>query len=113
MADQREIRIIEIDERPAATAPEAPRTLSLQLTVTDADSVRELALRSEGRELDEYAICALRIGLLSLKHARGQVDADAVKREGESLLSQLDHALDTYRADLNQNMSLLSGMQTI
>ncbi len=105
MADQREIRIIEIDERPAATAPEAPRTLSLQLTVTDADSVRELALRSEGREHDEYAICALRIGLLSLKHARGQVDADAVKREGESLLSQLDHALDTYRADLNQNMA--------
>jgi len=86
---------------------EAPETLHLQIAVTDSDSVRELTLRHDGRERDEYALCALRIGLLSLKHARGQVDADAVKQEGDRLLQDLDRSLDSYRTQLNESMTMV------
>jgi hypothetical protein len=71
-----------------------PLSVLLELKVSDTDSVDELLLKPEGRERDEYALTALRIGVLSLKHARGQIDADAVRREGERLLLDLNHAFE-------------------
>lgn len=100
-----EIRIIEVDKASDPSVSDSPLTVPLQFTVTDSDSVGELLLKSEGRERNEYALCALRIGLLSLKHARGQIDADTVKREGQNLLTQLNHALDLHKTLLNQNLT--------
>jgi hypothetical protein len=84
------------------TVPEAIR---LELTVTDSDSIIELSVRREGMERDHYALGALRIGLLSLKHTQGQLDADAVRREGNRLLENLNHGLDSYRVQLNENLT--------
>jgi len=64
-----------------------------------------LLQRSDGRERDEYALAALRIGVLSLKHARGQIDADAVRREGEKLLKDLKSALDGSRNEIHSNLT--------
>ena len=71
---------------------DVPESVHINISVTDADSVRELIIRKSGRDRDEYSLCALRIGLLSLKHARGQVDAEAVKREGDKLLQDTGYA---------------------
>jgi len=79
--------------------------IHLDIFVTDPSSVHELTLRQPGRERDNYADSALRIGLLSLKHARGQVDADAVKREGDRLLQDLGNSLDSYRTELHEGMT--------
>jgi hypothetical protein len=79
--------------------------LVLQLHVTDHDSITELTARSTARDRDEYALNALRIGLLSLRHARGQIDADAVKREGEKLLGEINHALVLHKTELNQTLA--------
>src|SRR5207248_6871380 len=76
---------------------EVPRLVSLELLVTDSDSIAELLLHEEGAERDAYALCALRIGLLSLRHARGQIDADAVKREGDRMLWDLRQTLELNR----------------
>jgi hypothetical protein len=62
-------------------------------------------IRTGGRDRDEYALTALRIGLLSLKHARGQVDSEAVRREAERLLGDLGHALALHKAELNQTLA--------
>jgi hypothetical protein len=68
---------------------ETPRLLRLELLVTDADSITELLQHEEGADRDDYALCALQVGLLSLKHARGQIDVESVKREGDCGLSQI------------------------
>ncbi len=80
-------------------------SIHLHLTVSDSDSIAELAARREGMERDQYALGALRIGLLSLKHTQGQLDADAVRREGNRLLENLNDALDSYRAHLNETVT--------
>jgi len=97
--------INEIGAKPVLTLVETPEAVHIDINVTDGDSVRELMIRQAGRERDEYSLCALRIGLLSLKHARGQIDADAVKREGDRLLQDLGKSLESYRAQLNDNVT--------
>jgi hypothetical protein len=82
---------------------EGSRSVALALVVSDHDSVAELLQKSEGRERDEYALTALRIGLLSLKHARGQIDAEAVRHEGERLLLDLNHALEQSRSEIHSS----------
>lgn len=82
-----------------------PPSICLELVVTDSDSVKELIVRDQGRDRDEYSVTALRIGLLSLRHARGQIDVDAVKREGDRLLLEMDQTLDSYRSQLNDNLT--------
>lgn len=84
---------------------EIPHSLDLSLVVTDVDSVKELILRREGRDRDEYALSALKIGVLSLRHATGQIDVEAVRREGDRLLTELDQALENSRVMLNGNLS--------
>jgi hypothetical protein len=81
-----------------------PFALLLELRVTDRDLIQELAVHPEGAPRDEYALCALRIGLLALKQARGQIDADAVRRESERLMVDLEAALDRHKNDLHQNL---------
>ncbi len=84
---------------------EVSQSICLELSVTDSDSITELSVRREGMERNHYALGALRIGLLSLKHTQGQLDADAVRCEGNRLLENLNHALDSYRAQLNENVT--------
>jgi hypothetical protein len=88
-----------------ASTDEIPKSIALQLAVSDHDSVAELLQKSEGRERDEYALVALRIGLLSLKHARGQIDAEAVRHEGERLLLNLKHVLEHSRTEIHDNLT--------
>ena len=82
-----------------------PQSVVLELMVSDHDAVLELLQKPEGRERNEYALIALRIGLLSLKHARGQIDADAVRHEGERLLLDLNHALEQSRGDIHASIT--------
>ncbi len=84
---------------------DVPESIHIDLFVTDSDSVRELTIRQPGRDREEYSLSALRIGLLSLKHARGQIDADAVKREGDRLLHDLGQSFESYRSQLNENVT--------
>ena len=81
------------------------KPIILELLVSDPDSLRELLQKGEGREREEYALAALRIGLLSLRHARGQIDAEAVKHEGERLLANLKHALEQSRSEIQGDLT--------
>ena len=48
-----------------------PFSLPLELTVTDPEVISELFAKQEGRERDEYAPGALRLGVLALRQAPG------------------------------------------
>src|SRR6266487_2598756 len=91
---------IPLGHLPASTDA-SPQSVVLELRVSDYDSVLELLQKPEGRERGEYALIALRIGLLSLKHARGQIDADLVRQEGERMLLDLNHALEQSRCEIH------------
>jgi hypothetical protein len=80
-----------------ALLKDTPRLLRLELVVTDTDSITELTAHEEGADRTDYALSALRIGLLSLRHARGQIDAESIRREGERLLADLRQALELSR----------------
>lgn len=83
-----------LPRKPVVSEGSDAQSIPLTLVVTDRETVAELLQRNDGRERDEYALAALRIGVLSLKHARGQIDADAVRHEGEKLLEDLRKALE-------------------
>lgn len=83
-----------------------PFGVLLELNVTDPEVVAELSCRREGRERDDYAISALRLGVLALRQARGQLDADTLRQEGTDLLNQVRLALTAHQNDLKSSMSL-------
>jgi len=97
--------VVEVVPRKPVVPADGADSIPLTLVVTDYETVAELMQRADGRERDEYALSALRIGVLSLKHARGQIDADAVRHEGEKLLSSLKSALDNSRNEIHGNLT--------
>lgn len=88
-----------------ARTEDLPYSLLLELNVTDAEVIAELCQRAEGQERDQYAISALRLGVLAMKQARGQVDAQSLKREGERLLAEVGQALTAHRTHLDRTLS--------
>jgi len=76
--------------------------LYLHLSITDPEVVQILTEASESRERQELALTALRIGILSLKAARGTVDGATVRSEGERLLVTLEERLSSHRLVLDE-----------
>ncbi len=66
-----------------------PLTLPLEFVVQDAGTIAELVTYPEGEERDRFALDALRIGVLALRQARGQWNADQVRHESDRLLELL------------------------
>ncbi len=58
-------------------------SLPLELVVTDHDTVEELHAYASGGQREQFALQALRIGVLALRQARGRVDADLIQRPAE------------------------------
>ncbi len=92
-------------ERPDEVAPDndnqTPRSVRLELLVEDPQAVAQLVSHPEGRPRHAHASTALRIGLLALEQARGQIDTDSVRREGERILSLLDEKLSSSSRELH------------
>lgn len=76
----------------------------LHLSITDPDTVAALMEAAEGSERQELALTALKIGILSLKAARGTVDGAAIRHEGERLLGTLEERLTKHRELLDEAM---------
>lgn len=79
-------------------------TLPLLLRVRDPELIQELAAIADPREREAMALAALRIGWLSLRTARGQVDAQAVRGEVERMLGELRSGLDAHRSRLQEQL---------
>jgi hypothetical protein len=90
----------------ALADPDALAVLRLELDITDPESVNALRAVPEGRARHELARRALRIGVLALEQARGRIDAEALRNEGERLMGALGASLADYR---RQTETLLAG----
>ncbi len=86
--------------------PEAgpPERLELRLEIGDPELIQELWRQREGRERDEFARAALRIGTLALRQVRGQVDAQAVRGEVERMLDELRGSLAQHQNTLTERL---------
>ena len=76
--------------------------LYLHLSITDPEVVAALTDAGEGRDRQEFAQTALRIGVLSLKAARGTIDGGTIRNESERLLLTLEERLSSHREVLDE-----------
>ena len=75
----------------ASLSEESP--LILNLVIDDPEVVAELKRRAEGHARNTFATSALRIGILALRQAQGNVDAETVRNEGQRLIAELNREL--------------------
>jgi len=68
--------------------------LPLELVIHDRDVIRALMEYPEGHERNQFAIEALKIGVLALRHVGGQVSADLIQRESARLVKDMQQTLD-------------------
>lgn len=65
----------------------------LQLEVSGPEVTSELQKHPEGAPRDRYALGALRLGVLALRQASGEVDSTAIREAGHDILHQLEQLL--------------------
>jgi hypothetical protein len=92
-------------ERSFPLAAAEREAIDLELLVTDPEVCAELACRAEGRERDEFALTALRIGVMAIRQAQGRVDADVVRHEGDRLIAELNQFLKSHQTSVNENVA--------
>lgn len=82
-----------------------PESVSLDLVVEDKDTIRALIQHAEGPERDEYALEALKIGVLALRHAAGALDIDTIQRETTRLVETLRQQLDDHSRQSQEKLT--------
>ena len=70
--------------------------MELHLCIYDTDLCEELKKHEEGEERDAFAIRAMRIGVMAIHHAPGQIDADKIQREGDRIIENTESTLTNY-----------------
>ncbi|HLK36335.1 MAG TPA: hypothetical protein VKU41_06250 [Polyangiaceae bacterium] len=78
--------------------------LPLSLDVSDPDVLAELG-RRDGDERTRYALAALRIGVLALRTASGQIDAVSVREAGNALIAEVRELLSARVAEMTERVS--------
>jgi hypothetical protein len=84
---------------------EPAESLDLHLEIVEPDLIDELASYAEGDERDQFAVGALRIGILALRQARGRVDADLIGRETQRMLAELRGQLSSHAVQTHEKLA--------
>jgi hypothetical protein len=103
VADQLDFR--QSAEAFSAPAADLPFRLPLELTVEDAETIAELCQHPEGEERERFALSALRIGILALRQARGQVDGEQIRHQTDRMLLALDGRLSEHAALVHNRLT--------
>lgn len=81
-----------------------PEELLLTLTVRDREVVTALCDRPAGREREQFALDALRIGVVAMKHVHNRIDVDLVRSESQRMLGDLQAALAAHAEHAQQRV---------
>lgn len=84
---------------------ELPVSLPIDLVVQEPEIIAELCSYPEGELRDEFTRKALKIGVMALRHARGQIDAELVRREGDRLISALQQRMEEHARSIHDRTS--------
>jgi hypothetical protein len=88
----------------AATAA-APEPMYAHLAISDPEVLLAASEFPEGRARTDFFLTAIKIGVLSLRAARGVVDGEAIRKEGDQLMERLSERLNGWREVMETNMS--------
>ena len=70
--------------------------MELHFRISDPDLCEELKKHEQGEERDAFAIRAMRIGVMAIHHAQGQIDAKEIQRKGERIIEKTESTLTNY-----------------
>jgi hypothetical protein len=84
---------------------ELPFAIELDLRIEDRDVIAALSNYAEGPARDEYALEALKIGVLALRRAATSFDADYIQRETSRLLESLRASLDDHARSAHERLN--------
>ncbi len=76
----------------------------LSLEIDDPMVVEALRTHPAGLARDQFAQQALRIGVLAIRSASGQIDTDAVRNEGTRLINELSTLVQTYQTRTSEGL---------
>lgn len=79
--------------------------LALTLEVSDPDVLAELRRFSDAVERDRYALAALRVGVLALRTASGQLDAASVREAGQALVAEVRDLLASRAIEMHERIA--------
>lgn len=85
---------------PATTEP-----IYVHLAITDPEVLAAVSEHPNGPQRTEFVSTCLKIGVLSLRAARGVVDGAAIRTAGDHMIEQLTERLSSYRTLLEENLS--------
>lgn len=94
------------DHTTPESGSESTATTPLYVNMVLSDPEVVLAAREypDGRARTEFLQTALKIGVLSLRTARGVIDGDAVRKEGERLMTALSERLNGWRDGMERQV---------
>ena len=79
------------------------RSIGLNLTVSEPDVYSELTKRKEP-ERSEFALAAIKVGVIAIRQAQGQVDAHQIRDAGEQVIRNMTDALESHRRETAQQV---------
>jgi hypothetical protein len=82
-----------------------PFAVHLELCVEDPDVIAELEKFDEGPERDQFALEALKIGVLALRRASSALDGEFIQRETTRLLESLRRQLDDHARSAQERLN--------
>ena len=94
-----------IDVQPQVTERTEALPLPLELFITDPETIEELSRYPEGTERDEFAVAAIKVGTLALRHVRGQVDAEAIRNQTQQMLAQLQQQFSEHETQVRSHLT--------
>ena len=77
----------------------------LHLALTDPEVVAVVSEYPNGPQRSEFVSTCVKVGVLAMRAARGVVDGDTIRREGDRLVDTLTERLTSYRTVLEENVS--------
>jgi hypothetical protein len=90
---------------PESRRRSGPRTMTLRLEISDAEVIAELRRHGEGEACEAFALAALRVGVLALRSAAGQIDASTIREAGAVLVSEVRELLSGRVTEMNERVA--------
>ena len=81
------------------------KNVFLQLEVSDPDVITELRKYPDESSREKYATGALRLGVLALRQAAGELDATTIRDAGAKMITDMEHALQCRGNDILQSIT--------
>ncbi|HET9645618.1 MAG TPA: hypothetical protein VFP68_20185 [Burkholderiaceae bacterium] len=73
--------------------------------VSDPEVLLALSEYPDGSARTNFLVTALKVGVLSLKAARGTLDSDTLRREGDRVMEELGNRLNGWRSKFEERVS--------